>query len=128
MDDPLDPILRKRAILADLGIDNSTLSAWIRRGDFPLPLVLNPGQKREIVGWPTSTYLQWKADRPQRVATPITDKAYSAPAIAKRQRTRAAKRAAKREGNSGSVPAPAATAPALPVKRLRSLPGSRGDD
>ena len=48
-DNPLDPILRKSAILADLGVDNSTLSAWMRRGDFPLPLVLNPGQKREIV-------------------------------------------------------------------------------
>ena len=35
----LDPILRKSAILNDLGVDNSTLSAWIKRGDFPLPLV-----------------------------------------------------------------------------------------
>ena len=57
-DQALDPIIRKRQILADLGIDDSMLNAWIKRGDFPLPLVLNPGQKREIVGWPTSVYRQ----------------------------------------------------------------------
>ena len=53
MAEPLDPLLRKREILADLGIHGSTLATrppWIERGDFPAPLVLNPGQKREIVG------------------------------------------------------------------------------
>jgi len=77
-DEPLDPIIRKRLILADLGIDNSTLRAWMQRGDFPLPLVLNPGQKREIIGWPTSVYRQWKAARPQRMAKPVTEHAYEA--------------------------------------------------
>ena len=91
-DEPLDPIIRKRLILADLGIDNSTLRAWMQRGDFPLPLVLNPGQKREIIGWPTSVYRQWKAARPQRLATPITDNAYSETARSKRRRTVLAKR------------------------------------
>jgi len=90
----LDPILRKRLILADLGVDNSTLAAWIRRGDFPPPLVLNPGQKREIVGWPTSVYRAWREGLPQRSANPITEAAYSEEARAKRQRSRAAKRGA----------------------------------
>jgi predicted DNA-binding transcriptional regulator AlpA len=90
----LDPILRTRLILADLDIDDSTLADWIKRGDFPMPLVLNPGQRREIVGWLTSVYRQSKADRPQRLAAPITANAYSGAARAKRRCTVAEKRAA----------------------------------
>lgn len=66
--DPLDPILRKPSVLAVLDVHNSTLNVWIKRGEFPPPRVLNPGQKREIVGWLTSVFLQWRVARPQRPA------------------------------------------------------------
>jgi predicted DNA-binding transcriptional regulator AlpA len=32
-----------------IGRSLSTLWVWVRRGDFPQPLVLNPGQGREVV-------------------------------------------------------------------------------
>src|SRR5215469_18684150 len=93
-DSPLDAMIRRSVILADLGINASTLKSWIDRGIFPKPLVLNAGAgAREIVGWPTSVYRAWKASLPQRSATPITAKSYSAQAKAKGRATRAAKRA-----------------------------------
>jgi predicted DNA-binding transcriptional regulator AlpA len=73
---PLDPYLTKQQILDDLGINASTLDAWIKRGDFPKPYVLNPGQRREIIGWLTSEYLAWKVARPRRQANIVTDRAY----------------------------------------------------
>jgi predicted DNA-binding transcriptional regulator AlpA len=60
--------LRKREILADLGINSSTLWQWTRSGRFPLPLVLNPGSAREIPIWKETDYREWLASRPQRPA------------------------------------------------------------
>lgn len=42
-DDPLDPIIRKKAILKDLGVRAATLADWVRARGFPMPTVLNPG-------------------------------------------------------------------------------------
>lgn len=113
-----DPILRRSMILDDLGIDKSTLSDWIARGDFPAPLVLNPGQAREITGWRTSTYVAWKENLPQRAAKPISQAAYSDEAIAKGRRTRAERQAAKQ--GSAPEPAPQSAIPPARVRRPRS--------
>jgi predicted DNA-binding transcriptional regulator AlpA len=109
-----DPFLRRSVILADLGIDASTLDDWVKRGDFPVPEILNPGQKREIIAWRTSTYLEWKNARPQRSAKPITANAYTEQARAKGKRTRAARSAAKHEASTGE---PAVKPPDAPVRR-----------
>ena len=74
---PFDPMLRKKQILDDLGIYGSTLDQWIKKGHFPEPTVLNaPIGGREIIGWPQSVYLQWRASLPVRQAQPITQRAY----------------------------------------------------
>lgn len=121
----VDRYIRKKAICDELGVDGSTVHAWVRAGIFPAPRVLNEGMAREIIAWPESEYLAWKASRPQRIARPIADAAYAEPAIAKRKQTRAARRAGKRGDDSGSVPERAATSPvepgvvATPVVRRR---------
>jgi predicted DNA-binding transcriptional regulator AlpA len=61
-------LIRRRQILEELGVDNATLWSWIKRGTFPEPLVLNPGQAREIVAWRQSDYLAWRQSLPQRLA------------------------------------------------------------
>lgn len=95
---------------------------WIDRGDFLEPLVLNPGQKREIIGWRTSVYEAWKASLPQRSAKPITANAYSTEARAKGRRTRAAGRAhsataptRRRAGHDGADQAATVTNAMAPI-------------
>ena len=112
-DDPLiDPYLRRKLILDDLGIDGSTLHDWITSGFFPLPEILNEGSAREIPAWRTSTYRQWKDNRPKRLPKPVSANSYSPAAKDKARRTRAERQAAK----TGSAPEPA---PQPAVTRLR---------
>ena len=63
-----DPLLRKRTILQEVPVSEATLWEWVRRGSFPRPVVLNPGQKREIIAWRQSDYLAWRDSLPQRLA------------------------------------------------------------
>jgi predicted DNA-binding transcriptional regulator AlpA len=121
-DNPFDPYISRKQILEDIGIDASTLNAWIARGDFPQGEILNPGQTREIAKWRSSVYRQWKADRPQRAPRPITANAYSEEAIAKGRQTRAARRAkplleAKPEPTPEPEPAPQPEPPPEPRTR-----------
>jgi prophage regulatory protein len=47
-----DPIWRRRTVLAQVGVSNSTLHAWIKAGRFPPPLELGPrarGWRRSVV-------------------------------------------------------------------------------
>ena len=74
----LDAPLRGKQVAQIIGRDLSTIWAWIKRGDFPLPIVLNPGQRWEIVGWRRSDIQQWIDTRPQRLAKPVTQRAYEA--------------------------------------------------
>ncbi|WKZ86487.1 AlpA family phage regulatory protein [Ralstonia pickettii] len=49
---PADPIWRRRTVLAQVGVSNSTLHAWIKAGRFPPPLELGPrarGWRRSVV-------------------------------------------------------------------------------
>jgi prophage regulatory protein len=47
----IDPVLRRPDVLAQLGISNSTLHAWVKAGRFPPPLELGP----RVRGWRRST-------------------------------------------------------------------------
>ena len=67
-------LLRKKTILSEVPIDDGTLWTWIKQGKFPPPVVLNPGQKREIVAWREADYLAWRDSLPQRLATPTSDR------------------------------------------------------
>ena len=49
--EPIDRVLRRPAVLSALGISNSTLHAWIKKGHFPAPLELGP----RVRGWRKST-------------------------------------------------------------------------
>jgi predicted DNA-binding transcriptional regulator AlpA len=42
---PLDELLRAKEVVKIVGRNPSTLWAWIRRGDFARPLILNPGSE-----------------------------------------------------------------------------------
>jgi predicted DNA-binding transcriptional regulator AlpA len=64
---PLNGLLRKKEICADLGINPSTLDAMIKRDDFPPPIIISSGQQREILGWLESEYRAWKDSRPKRI-------------------------------------------------------------
>jgi predicted DNA-binding transcriptional regulator AlpA len=63
--------LRKRQIIDELGIDDSTLVAWVKAGRFPVPRILNQGSAREIPVWDAAEFRQWKASLPQRPARRI---------------------------------------------------------
>jgi predicted DNA-binding transcriptional regulator AlpA len=71
-DQPNDIILiRKRQIIAELGINDSTLVAWVKDGRFPMPRILNSGSSREIPAWDAAEFEQWKAALPRRPARRI---------------------------------------------------------
>jgi predicted DNA-binding transcriptional regulator AlpA len=72
-----DPLLRKQRILQLTGVTAATLHGWIRRGTFPMPLVLNAGSKRELVAWPESVFLAWRNSLPERMATPVRTTPYA---------------------------------------------------
>lgn len=76
---PPTQLVRRKA-LKDRGIDvdDSTPYAWTMQGRFPKPVILNPGQKREIKAWREDEVQQWIDTRPQRLAVPVTQKAYEA--------------------------------------------------
>src|SRR5215469_6358520 len=78
-DKPFDPFLRKKRIVAELKIHPSTLDAWVDKGTFPKPVVLNAGVGgREIVAWRESEVRAWMAALPQRKARPVSERAYAA--------------------------------------------------
>jgi predicted DNA-binding transcriptional regulator AlpA len=68
---PSTTFLRKRQILADLQIHDTTLCMWVKEGRFPQPTILNPGSRREIPAWPEDVYRAWQASLPQRPAARI---------------------------------------------------------
>ena len=75
--DPFDRFIRKREILADLGVNASTLHLWIKKKFFPEPTILNPNVGgREIIGWPLSTYVNWKRALPVRQAKVVSQRPY----------------------------------------------------
>ena len=63
-----DPLLRKRTILQQVPVHESTLWQWIKEGTFPKPVILNAGQKREIIAWRLSDFVKWRDGLPQRLA------------------------------------------------------------
>jgi predicted DNA-binding transcriptional regulator AlpA len=71
-------LIRKKELIKRVGVDPSTLWQWMRDGQFPRPRILNPGSRREIVGWIEADIEEWLATRPQRLATPVTEKGYEA--------------------------------------------------
>jgi hypothetical protein len=66
------------------------LHNWIRKGWFPPPIVLNVGVAGEIVAWRLSDIEAWTASRPQRLAMPVSAKAYEARRERARQKRQAA--------------------------------------
>jgi predicted DNA-binding transcriptional regulator AlpA len=76
MPDSFGKVIRRKQILEELGIDNSTLWAWIKSARFPQPVVLNAGEQREIVAWRENDYKQWHASLPQRMARPVPKTPY----------------------------------------------------
>jgi predicted DNA-binding transcriptional regulator AlpA len=81
-------LLRGADVSRRVGRSMVTIWTWVRRGDFPAPLVLNPGQRREIVAWRDTDVDNWMNSRPQRAAMPVSRNAYEA-----RQRKAAERRA-----------------------------------
>jgi predicted DNA-binding transcriptional regulator AlpA len=70
-DQPLSAtvLLRKPEVLRRIGNpDNSTLSRWIKAGQFPEPVILNPNGQRQMVAWRESEVEAWLASRPRGVA------------------------------------------------------------
>jgi predicted DNA-binding transcriptional regulator AlpA len=55
----LPDLLTRKELLPLLRVSFPTLSAWIRRGRFPQPLVLSWGKH----GWPKATVRKWLASR-----------------------------------------------------------------
>lgn len=49
-DDPLDPNIRKKAILKDLGVRAATLADWVRARASPCRRCSIPAQRRLAVG------------------------------------------------------------------------------
>lgn len=52
-------ILRRREVLALVGIGQSTMYDWMARGEFPRPVVLGP----KMVGWREGDIADWLAAR-----------------------------------------------------------------
>ena len=65
---PLDELLRAKQVVKIVGRDLSTIWAWIKRGDFPAPVILNPGQGREIRAW-RAPVTSWRGSTVARSAS-----------------------------------------------------------
>lgn len=59
-----DSILPRRVILRELRCQHT--GGWVENGTFPRPVILNPGSGRELSGWLTADFEQWRASRPRR--------------------------------------------------------------
>lgn len=57
-------LLRKKEVLARIGVHPVTLWAWTRAGNFPQPVVLNPNCKNSPVAWREEDVNAWIASRP----------------------------------------------------------------
>jgi predicted DNA-binding transcriptional regulator AlpA len=81
-------LIRKPEVLRLIGnVDNSTLSRWIKAGQFPEPVILNPNGQRQMVAWRESEGEAWLASRPRGPAAKPMPEVYAA-----RQAANAAKR------------------------------------
>jgi predicted DNA-binding transcriptional regulator AlpA len=81
-------LITKREVERRIGRYPATLWNWIRNGQFPMPRVLNPGSRREVVAWCEHEVEDWIASRPQRLAKPISDKPYEKRTAAAAERRR----------------------------------------
>jgi predicted DNA-binding transcriptional regulator AlpA len=70
-------LLRGKEVARRVGRHLSTLWVWARRGEFPVPVVLNPNSRRKVVGWRESDVEAWLNSPPQRPAAPISERAYA---------------------------------------------------
>jgi predicted DNA-binding transcriptional regulator AlpA len=52
-----DRLIRKAEVCRLLGIDGTTFWTWVKAGEFPRGLILNP--RSNIVAWKRSTVLAW---------------------------------------------------------------------
>jgi predicted DNA-binding transcriptional regulator AlpA len=52
-----DRLLRKAQVAEMLGVDPVTLWTWVKAGQFPKGLILNP--RSSIIAWKLSTVRQW---------------------------------------------------------------------
>jgi predicted DNA-binding transcriptional regulator AlpA len=115
--------MRRNQVAELLGIDGTTLIAWIKAGIFPPPIIWNPGARREIPVWPVAVVEAWIASRPQRLANPASPQAYRA-----RSEQAAARRAARQQvDDTSGVNAPAtiderSPAAAEPVRPFLTRP------
>ncbi|MGE0109595.1 MAG: helix-turn-helix transcriptional regulator [Bdellovibrionales bacterium] len=56
-----EKILRKHAVLERIGVKNSTLYEWIKKGSFPKPFALGA----RAVGWRESVVNAWIEEKAQ---------------------------------------------------------------
>lgn len=105
-------LLRIRQVFGRSGlipVHPSTGWAWIKRGDFPQPLLLNPGERRSVVAFREEDVTRWMAERPEGLGRPLAAAAYEA------RREKAQQRRAANE-------APVPTRRKLPMRRASSQP------
>jgi predicted DNA-binding transcriptional regulator AlpA len=72
-DQPLSAtvLIRKAEVLRRIGgVDQATLWRWIKAGQFPEPVVVNPDAGRQMVAWREHEVEAWIAARPRGLAAP----------------------------------------------------------
>lgn len=69
-------LLGEKTVEELVGRKYGTLWDWIVNGTFPKPVILNPGQKRELRSWREDEIQKWIDSRPQRLAKPVSQKTY----------------------------------------------------
>jgi prophage regulatory protein len=104
-DEALSRLLPRREVLRLIGISNTTLWHWIKSGQFPEPLILNPTAKFHKLAWKEDDIRQWIASRQKGQGTGLAGEVY-AEATARAERRFAS---ARKHGWPGSaIPPPVA--------------------
>lgn len=109
-------LITKKSVLQMIPFSYTTLWAMTNSGEFPSPIVLNPGSKHKRIAWKLSEVEAWIASRPTGMG--------SGPAVEVHQRRTAL--AAARLANGVAAPAafpkPVPARPVLlPVAQRRRL-------
>ena len=57
-------LLRKREVCARISVNPATLWRWVKDGNFPEPVILNPNCRNPPIAWHESEIDAWIASRP----------------------------------------------------------------